>query len=61
MKSIIVLSIAFLVTTALFFLYERNIILNPFMDPIAPYVVWGMMVVLAVLWCARLIQALVKK
>ncbi|SFB69587.1 hypothetical protein SAMN02745150_00286 [Brevinema andersonii] len=61
MKSIIVLSIAFLATTALFFLYERTIILNPFMDPIAPYLIWGMMVVLAVLWCTRLIQALVKK
>lgn len=61
MKSIIVLSIAFLTTTALFFLYERIIILNPFMDPIAPYVIWGTMLVLAALWCARLIQVLVKK
>lgn len=61
MKRIIIFSVAFLIMTGLTFLYERMVILNPFMDPIAPYIIWGMMFALAALWCARLIQALVKK
>lgn len=46
-KAILYTYSCYLIIITLFFLYELTIIKNPFNDPISPYILWGVLVIIS--------------